>query len=274
MIRLLHAGWNRLKKNVLFWGIVLFTLVVSGFLIYTNYMDMIDYNYVIEIEPLLIRNLALSGIVIAVFASLFIGREYSDGTMRNKIVLHISRTKIYLSNLILVFGISALMEVLHLVVISSIGIPLFGAMKTPLSDWVGILFCIFASILAFSAIFTFCSMINSNKTVNAVAALLLAFGMLVASTLLLNRINAPEYINVAQIVDDKYEAVQQKNPKYLSENQRTLYMHLLKSIPSGQHLLIDMRVETDMATCSLYSFGVTLLFTSAGLFLFNRKELK
>ena len=40
------------------------------------------------------------GLVAAVFISLFVGSEYSDGTIRNKLVVGHSRMRIYLANLI------------------------------------------------------------------------------------------------------------------------------------------------------------------------------
>lgn len=274
MIKLIRAGLNRLKKNALFWGVALFTAAMSFFLIYTNYMDKIDYDNFIEIEQLFINNIAFTGVIIAAFASLFIGQEYSDGTLRNKVILKFSRVKIYLSNFILVSAVSVLMEILHLLIIALIGIPIFGSIQMPLDHFAMILLCVFVNILAYSAIFTFLAMILSNKAINAVTSLLLAFTMMIVSLTLINKINAPEYITVARVVNDQYTLVDEKNPKYLSEGQRTAYTHVLRSIPTGQCFLLAGRMETDISTLPFYSFTVILFFTGSGLFLFKQKELK
>ena len=48
MIRLLNAGFSRLKKDKLFWGL---TIVIIGFallLLYNAYSDMKEYNSVVQ----------------------------------------------------------------------------------------------------------------------------------------------------------------------------------------------------------------------------------
>lgn len=274
MTKLIRAGLNRLKKSSLFWGIFLFTLFVSCFLLYTNYTDKVNYNYVIDLYQLYLNGTNVSGLVMAVFTSLFIGREYSDGTLRNKIILHISRTKIYLSNLVLVYGVSMLMAILHLAVISLIGIPLFGPLQMACSDILFILVCLGAILLAYSAIFTFIAMILSNKTVSAIASMLLVFGMMTASAIMINRLYEPEYSTIAQVIDGKYDTVQIKNPKYLNENQKKICLQLIQSLPEGQRLLISGSLITDFHTFPFYSLGSAILFTGSGLLLFRRKELK
>lgn len=54
----------------------------------------------VVLDGCLFEGLPLMGLVSAIFTSLFIGSEYSDGTIRNKLVVGHSRMRIYLANLI------------------------------------------------------------------------------------------------------------------------------------------------------------------------------
>lgn len=100
--------------------------------------------------------------------------------------------------------------------------------------------------------------------------------MEIVSLTLIYRIQEPEYITVASInpKTNEYELAEQKNPKYCTESQKDFLMQLVKTIPGGQCLLIAGRMETDINTLPLYSLGITFIFTSTGILLFRRKELK
>lgn len=277
MTKLLNAGFTRLKKDRLFLLLILFTLGLSCFMIYTQYSDLKRYHEVIELDQLLINNITIIGIVIAVFTSLFVGREYSDGTLRNKIIIGSSRTKIYLSNLLIVIIVSVLAEILHLVMISLLGIPIFGTLKMSLSSFSLIVFCILVMILAFCSIFTFIAMVVSNKTISAISSILFAFFMMMVGITLLSRIEAPKYIDTAQMSNAEtqgFEIVKEKNPRYLTKKQRNTYRHILNFIPSGQAFVIAGRMDTNYSLLPLYSLVVIILFTSTGIFLFQKKELK
>lgn len=104
MIKLLNAGFERLRKNKIFWLLITFTIGLALILIFTQYSDMKEYNEVKKIEQLILNYSMMMGIVIAIFTSLFLGVEYSDGTIRNKISIGHKRINIYLSNLIIMFS--------------------------------------------------------------------------------------------------------------------------------------------------------------------------
>ena len=96
MIKLLNASFTRLRKTKIFWLLTIFSILFAFFMINTKYSDMKLYNEVIEVEQLMINYSTIVGIVIAIFTSLFLGVEYSDGTIRNKIIIGHKRANIYL----------------------------------------------------------------------------------------------------------------------------------------------------------------------------------
>ena len=87
MNKLLRAGFARLAKSRIFWicTAVSFGIgVISSITRYREMMDITGYSY--SMEDILFTNCIFMPIFSAVFAGLFIGTEYSDGTIRNKLI--------------------------------------------------------------------------------------------------------------------------------------------------------------------------------------------
>ena len=80
---LLRAGFRRLWRSAAFWGAVGVMFAAAVFELAVSYpvrqAGLLDNRYMIFA--------LLSGVVLSAFCSLFTGAEYSDGTMRNKIVI-------------------------------------------------------------------------------------------------------------------------------------------------------------------------------------------
>ena len=164
MIKLLNAGFTRLKKDKLFWGL---TVVVIGFaliMLYNAYSDMLEYGGNVSVDEYFFNVGMLIGFAIAIFASVYLGNEYSNGTLRNKIVMGHNRIKIYLSNLIIVSVISVFWVLLFDFVTACIGIPLFGNIQMDIGKFLLLFVIILLLSIAFASIFTFIAMVCSNKT--------------------------------------------------------------------------------------------------------------
>ena len=277
MIKLLNAGFTRLRKNKLFWLLTIFSIGLALFMIYAQYSDMKIYGDVIEVEQMMLNYSTIVGIVVAIFTSLFLGVEYSDGAIRNKISIGHKRMNIYLSNLILVTITSLFSYILFILVVAIIGIPLFGGITIEFSKLLILLGCIFVTIIAYSSIFTFMAMMISNKTITAITTIMLAFGMTMFALTNMNILQAPEFIETASVTNQEtnsYEIIQEPNPKYPSETKKKVYKTLLDINPAGQMFQLAGRTAPNLKVLPLYSLGIIVVFTGAGLVLFKKKELK
>ena len=87
MTKLLSANFLRLKKNKVFWGGLILMAAWGIFVPVKLHMDAIEMNYADRVEDGFFACAMFIGIFIAVFCSLFLGTEYNDGTMRNKIIV-------------------------------------------------------------------------------------------------------------------------------------------------------------------------------------------
>lgn len=274
MIKLLNASFTRLRKTLIFWLLTIFSILFALFMIYTRYSDMKLYNEVIEVEQLMINYSTIIGIVIAIFTSLFLGVEYSDGTIRNKIIIGHKRANIYLSNLLTVIITSLFSYILFIAVISAIGIPLFGGLTMKLSTLLKIIGCIFMTIISFSSIYTFIAMLISNKTITAITCIMLTLGMMMISVVCFNVINAEPTIPQGYYDNGELKYEQVQNPRYPSELKRNVYQTIVDILPSGQMFQIAGRTTANLKVLPLYSLGVFIVFTGTGIILFNKKDLK
>ena len=100
MNKLLSANFMRLKKEKVFW-ILFFFMFALGIIFPTIIkIDEIRTGIINDIDNVFGQYALFMGIIIAVFCSFFVGQEYSDGTIRNKIISGKKRTDIYLANFI------------------------------------------------------------------------------------------------------------------------------------------------------------------------------
>lgn len=66
------------------------------------------------------------GAIMAVFSPFYIGTEYSDGTIRNKINVGCARKEIYLANFVITITVGILFTLTQMAAYVMVGLPFFG----------------------------------------------------------------------------------------------------------------------------------------------------
>lgn len=275
MNRLLSANFMRLKHSKIFW---ICMAAMAGFALITqwyNYEDVKDgLEPVLESELLVYASFV--SIAISAFAALFLGTEYSDGTIRNKVVIGHSRAAIYFSNLVTTAAASLAMCLAYLVVYSLTGIVAVGSFKAEPQVILLQILCSLVLAVTFSSIFTLLAMIDQNKAVSAVVCILLAFGLLFAGSYIYNRLEEPEYYS-GYYVDESGTMQQgepEKNPKYLSGTQRQVYAFANDFLPGCQQIRLASGEADQPWKMMGYSVIITVVTTAAGILIFKRKDLR
>lgn len=82
MTKLLKAGFFRLKKDTIFWVFLFLSIGIAGITLYRFY----DINLP-KLDRLINEYIWYIGLLIAIFVSIFVGKEYSEGIIRNKIIV-------------------------------------------------------------------------------------------------------------------------------------------------------------------------------------------
>lgn len=240
MSRLLSAGYSRLWKNKVFWlemGAVLVYAVVfmlngcrqaaaNGGIGYS--LDQFYFHFAVSV-----------GLFGAIFTSLFIGTEYSDGTIRNKFVIGgTPGAAVYLSNL-LVSGSAMLLMAGVWMLAALIGVPFLGFWKTGAANLLLYLLIAVLFMAALTALFALVGMNVSGKAASAVASLLLALGLLLAAGMLFSSLSQPEMTSGVTVTADGMSMTDpMPNPSYVGGMRREVYTFLMDALPTGQGLLM------------------------------------
>lgn len=278
MHKLLAAGFSRLWKNKPFWLGMIFLPGIIMLNLFTNYHDMMLGYFHSPLDSYLYAAYMLSGIFTAVWAALFLGTEYSDGTVRNKLICGHSRTAVYLSSLVICFVSSLLVCLASVLVTFAVGIPLFGLPQSPLPAIVvtygyGILMT-----AALSGLFTLLAMLITSKPLSSVVCTIGIFTLFFLTTMIINRLDAPEMITGIYELSVDGSVIPQEpvpNPRYLSGTARTVHEFLRDLLPTGISMQLGMTgsLQHPLQSC-LLALLVTAGTTAGGILAFHKKDLK
>lgn len=278
MSKLLRANLVRLWKNKVFWiGFLLLTTFGAGQRVGLS-MD-VEAHYLDEtfwIDALLI------GIILSAFISLFVGTEFEDGTIRNKIVMGHSRSEIYFANVTVCIFAGWLMCLGCLISSLLAGIPLLGFFHTEISIILLEGICVFALSAAYAAIFNLIAMLSHNRAVTAIICISLAMLFLFFGTAISNKLKQGEGFYIPDHELGQYEIADEQNaewvsnPNYLEGTERRIYEIAFNILPGGQSLQLSGMVDGSQNYIEMFiaSLAWIALSCGCGLILFRKKDLK
>jgi hypothetical protein len=251
MHKLLNAELPRLWRNKMFWIGIIY-MVVRAFDNTMSIFSGIESGYSATLSNVFFHYARYILILEALCCSLYIGTEYNDGTMRNKVIMGHRRQSIYFSYLI-VSIVAGIMMCLSYIAVSMIGISL-GFSVSICDTLVGVL-CSFALVCSISAIYTMITMLSRNRTTAVVICIIMSLALLV-----------PAY----DIRDEVNLAKQAGQTNVLNE-------FLYAFLPGCQALQLSLEPEMAYVTNPVLrivcSFILFLITTAFGLFQFNKTDM-
>lgn len=275
MSRLLRADFARLRRNKAFWIGAAVMMLYGVTACISQYRTMVKYDVVIMLEEVFFSGYMIVGVVQAAFCSLFLGTEYSDGVMRNKLVVGGSREKIYFSNFLACAAAGLLFNLSYHLVVCTAGIPLFGFFQTEPRAVLGLLLTGTLMTVTFSAIFTLLGMLIQNKAMVSTVSLIGVFVALFIASYLMSMIGMPEFMDDIKVVDGVFQNVERiANPNFLRGTKRQVYEFLLDFLPNGQAVQIGSLEAQNLGRMLLCSAGIIIGTGTAGILAFRKKDLK
>lgn len=275
MNNLVSAGLQRLKKSYVFFAGLLSMIAITIYHMLTKSNEAIRFveqyyldNFYFDIGPFM-------GVFCAVFISLFIGTEYSDGVIRNKIIVGHSRTKVYLSHFIICL-IACESFVLMWIIGGLVGIPQLGWINMGYEQFIVYILLSLLYTGALTSIFLLFSMLSSNKTINVVIEMLFAaLLILVASTLYMHlQEPAQTTVKVIENVSVDLGGMPFANPAYIDGTLRSFFQLLVDALPTGQALLMRGSAISRPILSAISSILIIISTLFIGCFAFNKKDLK
>lgn len=274
MSKLLSANFMRLRKGKVFW-ILFFFMFALGILFPTIIKaDEIRTGFINNIDNVFGQYAMFIGIIMAVFCSFFVGQEYSDGTIRNKIISGKKRTDIYLANFITSAATSLFICCGFFIPYLCIGIPLLGFFTIEIKVVFQFLLTVIFLSIVFSSIYNLVAMLSTNKAVASVICILSAFFFLVVGVQLNNMLNQPETV-IGMTMENGSQAYGEfPNPNYLDAEKRRIVQFAYDFTPGGQVAQCAAMDAVNLPVLPAYSLIIILATTGTGVFCFQKKDLK
>lgn len=276
MRKLLSANGRYLIKNRLFWIEILFCIVFSGWIMFANYSPEIQASAEpIHLEsPFFIMYQILS-IVFASAISLIVGTEYSDGTLRNKLIIGHTRTEIYFSILVSMLVTSLLAIVAHGIVSYGIGYFLFGAFQISAGELACAILCAIFANFVFTTLFVAIALNCSNKSISVVVSILSSIVIIVVSNIARSKLLEPEttYDGIVITANGVEFGNIIQNPNYVTGMARKLYEGLCNILPTGQLMQIQSLEFSHWPYWLLASIVLCVVLTFVGYLLFRKKDI-
>ena len=295
MRNLLSADFARLWRSRLFWimeaGVFAWGIFVY-FLLRVNTANGYPFqngnNY-------FFNYMTFVGITVACFSGLFIGTEYSDGTMRNKISVGHSRVTIYLANLVTVACAGVAQSAAYTLAAVTAGPLLVGDMVWRRLYSLPETFALaFLSICTSAAIAVLISMVVQDKAKAVLLNAMLSILILAAGASALKGLLQPPmtervyntgtgeyaYASEENLGDlEKLGIEMVPNPKYLSGTERKVYEYISAVLPTSLALSCSLdEVENGHDRFSgLQVFGTlaaVAVLSGSGILVFRKKDLK
>lgn len=273
MYKLLKAGLFRLRKDIIFWIFTFLSLGVAGFTLFRYYNN--SSFGLAPLDKFVNEYIMYIGIFIAIFVSIFVGKEHSEGIIRNKIIVGHKRVNIYLSNLIISVITTIFYELIYLILMLIIGIPLFGKLQMTSLEFVMSILNVFLVIIAYCSIFNLVTMLSSEVTIATTICIILFIAMFVVAGSLSLTVNASKYITNTYYDEEGAHIISQElDPNYPGEEKIKIARTIYYFIPQGQANDIANGKTEDLSEFPLYSISLIIIVNVGGIFLFNKKELK
>ncbi len=275
MRKLLSADFARLWKEKVFWLEMIFMLGGGIFVVCTRYSDKALYGMRQPLDYTLLAYVMFIGCCAAVFCSMFSGTEYSDGTIRNKLIVGHRRWAIYLSGWLTDIAAVFMMSAAYLFSYCLFGSILLDAPETPLGQMFFYVVISLFTAAAYVSLFHMLSMLISRKATAAVWCLLAFFGLLIIAMVIQGKLDAPEFISQYSMTINGVEQTQpEPNPKYLQPAARRVYQFFLDLLPSGQSIELSAFNVLHPILMMVNSAAISIVTMVLGMFAFQKKNLK
>lgn len=282
MSKLMRAYLVRLRKDKVLWLFTAAMLVLSVLII--NSGVRLDLQYpgdgtYSSLEYCFFGGVPYIGVLSSVVISLFLGVEYNDGTIRNKLVIGHRRTDIYLSGLLTSIIMAELIAFAWFLG-GLTGIPHFGLWTMDTGRFLLYVLLVVLSTAALAAIFHLIGMLITNRAFSVVVAIFVALGMLLMGSMIYNKLCEPEMtVSGIVITENGVEYGDEiPNPSYVAGTARIVYSALLNILPQGQEILLanydDMSKMGNPTVAIAGSLLLLLAVSVVGIAVFRKKDLK
>ena len=276
MLKLLRANFSRLGRDRAFRLLSALMVFFGTSMAVVNAVHARQDGKIWVMDYTIFIYVILAPIVNAVLTALFIGNDYSSGTIRNKRIAGHRRSLIYLANLLVCICAGICLCLAFALPQAAAGLLLKGEMNAAPATILLYVGLSFALMIAFTALFTLIAMLCQNKSHTTAGCILLTFALLFAGVYISSTLEEPEYLEAYSYTENgvTVEEPEQRNPYYITGIKRQVYEFLQDLTPGGQVIQVSEMGVKKPALLAVYDGLILLLVTGFGLIRFRREDLK
>ena len=219
----------------------------------------------------------------ALHCSCFVGTEYSNGTLRNKIAAGYSRAEIYLTNFIANAVSGCVLYTIYLIADWCAGRLYVGKIQIFTQTEVLLyILCMYTLMIALAGIFTMAAMLIPNEAFSAIVCIGIMVVLLLIPVFQTGALHWEEYFEDEYMINGMTYTAGSLNPYYVGGIRRELSIFFMNFQPGGP--LFDfyffqgmLGEETFYIIPEIIYLGAVFFAvvpTMVGMVLFRRKELK
>lgn len=279
MTKLLRANFSRLFQDTFLWIVCLvccvfsFAIALSGC---ESANKTIARGFTAFAEIYLYNLAPMLGLFLAVCLSMFLGVEYADGTIRNKLIVGKTRYAVYLANYLVCFVASLLVMLSWMVGTSGFFLNAQASLEWGYMGILKSVLLLTGVMASFASVYTLIGMLCANKALTVVLSLTVFLVLLLPASGLYDRLGEPEILDGMTIMLDGEFVYQNMgpNPLYLSGMVRKICQTILEILPTGQVILVSQQEVIHPVRQLCFSAVVTVLTLAGGMAAFRKKDLK
>lgn len=271
----LRADFVRLFRSRFFWILIVFLFGSGALSAFDKHNKMLDNDLLSVVSAVMLLG--------SIFAAFFIGTDYSDGTIRNKLIVGNSRAAVWFSNLIVCCAAAELMSLSILLPLTIFGSIAGRGYALTAGELLFRLLIQNIALLASIALIVLVTMLVKSRSSAIVIGTFLSLGLFMTAMIIEGRLAEPEYFQGMMYVDEdgnlQYDTeTKEPNPTYIKDETLRKALEIVYDVlPGGQMDQMMPYYEFDPAhgrLLLLYSAGVIAATILIGIPTFQRGDLK
>lgn len=287
MNKLLRANFSRLFKMKSFWLAMIIVIYYPIMSVLDSYSEMKSTGYVCWFESSFWVMGALIAMMMAVLVHIFIGTEYSDKTIRNKMIVGHSKQNVYISNMLTMWATAGILSLTWIATYCAIGLFLLPMGNSFLKDFI-ITVEAFVAILLMTALLVLLAMFVSSKISAGVLSMLTCLILLAIGVWMKTALAQKQYIKAYKYVDNTVSTVEIDgeditevswdediaNPNYIPEGPQKEALRYAMNMSVGAQLLdVNDNHEIGFLWFIVFDNLMLLVITFAGAHIYKRNDI-
>ena len=277
MTKLLSANFTRLKKDTVFWLVMLCMAAGAVFFSYMNYQTSLRYDSDTRyVEEVLFNLLPMIAFVCAGFISLYLGTEFDDNTIRNKLVVGHTRTEVFCANYLTCMAASIALLLVILIFSGVTGYLLFKEFMMAWTELAYLCLCCILVTMVFSAISVTFAMNIHKKAICIVVAAVFMLVILYLASYMESVLSEPEmvYDGVTITMDGVQFGDLIENPAYVGDTTRKVLEWIYDMLPTGQAIQLNNMEFERCLRWPWLSVMMLAVATVSGYLPFRKRDIR